>query len=237
MKIVSWNCHYGLDERKAKVLWDTYPDAEIFIIQECRRTEIDSFDFDWKFKNWYGDDQEYSDLGIAVYSKSHVLNFTKEFDRSFRYVVPYHFETPIIKLILFAVWTKPIHFHYDENVIKAVNSPLYKELFNNNVIIIGDFNTGYSKNPEHSERYTKLNIGLEEKGLKNCAPPDKVSETTFFYDRNTQEYISDFCFASSALIKLGINYEPHTEGWQNLNTIKRWKGLSDHCPIMVEIKI
>ena len=119
LRIVSWNCRNGLSINKAKVILAEFPDVDIFVIQECKREDIYAFEHDWKFKNWHGDDQEYSDLGIAIFSRKYEVEFTKIFDRNFRYVVPYTVKTDIRSFTLFTVWTKPVPVFYDKNVTRA----------------------------------------------------------------------------------------------------------------------
>jgi exonuclease III len=229
MRIVSWNCHYGLDDLKAKTLLDTFPDADILVVQECKRTDMDAFKRAWKFKNWYGDDQEYSDLGIAVFSKELKINFASVFNRNYRYVMPYTVVSGERLLTLFAVWTKPVPFYYDENITKAVCSSEYQNLVNGDVVIIGDFNTGYVE--EHKERYNDLVNGL--KGFKDCADdnPEK-SKKTFYYDRKRKLYLNDFCFVSESLHN-NVKFSVHDEWEINDNNQHRWNG-SDHCPIIVD---
>jgi len=237
MEIVSWNCKNGFDVTKAETIGNAYQDAAIFVIQECRRTEIYNFKNNWKFKNWYGDDQEYSDLGIAVFSNKFEIKLTEEFNRNYRYVVPYKVDAGKIKFTLFAVWTKPIDEYYDANVTEAINFSGYKNIIDGNVIMIGDYNTGCSeKTEEHKNRYVNLNKKMEPKGFMNCSPAEKIYEMTFFSDRTKQEYVNDFCFISknlsSSLEKFGTNKE-----WEEKNGIKRWRGLSDHCPIIVDLDL
>jgi exonuclease III len=161
MKIVSWNCHYGLGKEKAAIFLEAFHDADIFVIQECKKVDIDAFKFDWKSKNWYGDDVDInSELGIAVFSKSHKIDFTSEFNRKFRYVVPYTVMLEETPLTLFAVWTKSDakgDFGYDQNIVKSIGYYTSKGIITGNVIIIGDFNTGYNKdNEENEKRYFEL---------------------------------------------------------------------------------
>jgi exonuclease III len=231
MKIVSWNCRNGLGRIKAKIILEKFPNADIFVIQECKRKDIYAFECDWKFKNWYGDDQEYSDLGIAVFSKNHALEFCTPFNRNFRYVVPYKIKTDKNSLALFAVWTKPVPLYYDKNVTQAVSLPEYKELITNNAIIIGDFNTGYSE--DHPEYYSDLCKNLT--GFKNSAyeKPEEYKETFYSFSKK-KLYLNDFCFVSESLYSNGIKIEIHDDWTTNNYGQKIWRGLSDHCPISVD---
>jgi len=230
MEIVSWNCHNGLGINKAKVILAKFSKADIFVIQECRREDIYAFECDWKFKNWYGDDQEYSDLGIAVFSRNHEIEFTDAFSRKFRYVVPYTVKTEK-PLTLFTVWTKPVPFYYDKNVTQAICSTEYKDLINRDVIIIGDFNTGHSE--EHPEYYSDLCGKLNR--FKNCASgKQEESKKTFYSYKMNKLYLNDFCFVSEALYTNIQEIKIHDDWKENAYGQKSWCGLSDHCPISVD---
>jgi len=232
MKIVSWNCRYGLNEVKANAIRDLHPDANIFVIQECKQADIDSFKIGWKYKNWYGDDKEYSDLGIAIFSKGYDLEFTDTLNREFRYVVPYKMTVNNKSIVLVAVWTKPVPHYYDQNVTKAISH--YKDIFVGDTVIIGDFNTGYYE--EHKERYSNLCKNME--GFKNCAIVKNVEfEKTFYSYREKKLYLNDFCFASESLYASTKNIKIHNDWEENQYGQKSWRGLSDHCPIMVEFDI
>ena len=229
MKIVSWNCRNGLTEEKANIILKEYPDTDIFVIQECREQDINAFKIDWKYKHWLGDDKEkFSDLGIAVFSKGYDLEFIDTLNREFRYVVPYKLTVNNKLIVLVAVWTKPIPYYYDENVTKAIS--YYKDLFLEDAIIIGDFNTGYSE--KHKKRYSDLCENLN--GFKNCAlgKTEEFKETFFSYRMNSL-YLNDFCFVSESLYANTKVIKIHDDWGKNQYGQKCWNG-SDHCPIMVE---
>ena len=232
MKIVSWNCQNGLNEAKANKIRDLDLNADIFVIQECRRADMYIFKDDWKFMNWYGDDLEYSDLGIAVFSKNYEIEFFDEFNRYYRYVVPYKIITEKESLNLFAVWTKPLPEVYDKNVTEAINWYRSKGLLSSCTIIIGDFNTGASD--EHMKRYFDLRNKLN--GFKNCADEKLEDYKMTFCSNKKKFYINDFCFISENYLSCFKEMKIFTE-WQERLYGWSWQGLSDHCPISVEFDI
>jgi endonuclease/exonuclease/phosphatase family metal-dependent hydrolase len=236
MKIVSWNCHYGLSKEKAEIIMEAFKDADIFIIQECKQVDINAFKCDWKFRNWYGDDlDENSDLGIALFSKSYKIEFTCEFNRKFRYVVPYKIITENDPLTLFAVWTKSAkrgEFDYIQNITKAVDYYGTKGILDSNVIIIGDYNTGYNRDSdENINRY--FNLEKKLKGFKNISPEKPEEYLMTYIHSNGKEYLNDFCFVSKEFNGKDINFTVHND-WKDMSEQKCWPALSDHCPISIE---
>jgi len=240
MKIVSWNCWLGLYGAKYEAIVSAYPDADIFVIQECRLCDFDAFKSLWSYKHWYGDCVEGGNLGIAVFSKTWKLEFTREFNRNFRYVVPFRVSKDGKAFNLFAVWAKSDKYgglyDYDKNVVQAAHAPEYQALFNEGALLIGDFNTAsHDKDDPHIQWYKNLVSGL--RGFHDCAPETEVHKPTF-----KGLYRDDFCFVSDSLGKStgNIKYSVSDE-WSIDSTreTKLWKetGLSDHCPICVEFEL
>lgn len=231
MKIVSWNCRNGFSETKKKAILESEKskDTDIFVIQECKREEIESFGDSWLFKNWYGDNLE-SDLGIAVFSKLK-MKFTDDFNRNFRYVIPYEIYTEDNVYKLFVIWTKSSNhgsFYYDKNVIEAVDWYHKKELLKN-AIFIGDYNT-YAKNEAELEFLEKKLILLD-----NCSkyPKEKSFRLEHTYiHTNNETGIDDFCFATRDIAEKAYFKVYGLNKTQN----KYWND-SDHSPISVEFKI
>lgn len=235
VKIVSWNCQYGLCKDKASIIDKAFPDADIFVIQECRKSDIGSFQFSCKYKNWYGDDlDEGSELGVGIFSKTHDVEFTKAFDRDFRYVVPYKVKLSNAKsFILFAVWTKSGErgcFNYEKNGFEAVRSTMYKELLGGNAVTIGDFNT-FAKNDEE-----RIKFEDKMKPLANCADKESQGKNTYHHAGNNTDGIDDFCFASQSMIETKLEYIVHAD-WKDERGEKLWPGFSDHCPISVVFEL
>jgi exonuclease III len=237
MKIVSWNCWMGLCGAKHEAIVVAYPDADIFIIQECRLTDFDVLKSLWKHKSWYGDCVEESNLGIAVFSKTWKVEFTNEFNRKFRYVVPFRIFKDNKSFNLFAVWTKSGKhglYDYDKNVVSAAKASEYQSLFNEGAVLIGDFNTASNDADNiHIEYYKNLVSGLT--GFHDCANDMEIHKATF-----KGVYRDDFCFFSDSMVKKTKNIKFSVcDEWENTaDAVKRWHmGMSDHCPICVEFDL
>ena len=229
MRIVSWNCKNGLDGKRYETIKEF--NADIYVIQKCQKCDFDNFKENWKYGNWYGDDLGFGNSGIAIFSNNCKVEFSDEFNRNFRYIIPYRISIDSKQFTLFAVWTQPVPLYYDENLKKAINYLKYTEIMENS-IIIGDFNTRY--NNEHEERYKELTEHLEN--FINCAIFSKSeNKSTYFSDSKNKSFVNDFCFVSKTLYKSMSNVNLKIDDIWNKNGYgqKRWKRISDHCPIIL----
>jgi exonuclease III len=238
MIIVSWNCHFYLDEKKYLEIMKY--DPQVLIIQECTKNDFDHIKNRWKYKNWYNDDlnNEESLLGIAIFSSDDFkIGYTDIFNRNYRYVIPYAISNSKNEHIfmLFSVWIKPVEGNYDwsekyeKNLADAVDYYRNKKMLDHHAIYIGDFNT-FAKD----DNGLKL---LEEKMLPlvNCAKEAPLTPT--YYHAINKMGVNDFCFVSEDIIskfEIRINIP---EGWdEKQDKAHHWKGLSDHCPIIVDLQ-
>jgi exonuclease III len=229
MRIVNWNCHYGLKIEKYLEILSHSP--QILIIQECTKNDFDYVKTMWKFKNWYNDDlnNEKSEYGVAIFSNEAKIEFTEIFNRKHRYVIPYKVSIgKDIEFKLFTVWIKPVDKNYLKPFYDAVKYYRDQKMLDDYVIIIGDFNT-FAK-----EENGRLEILEEEKlsPMINCAKEKRYIKT--YYDAQYGYGIDDFCFASKDIvdkIKLTI---PDDKWDDKQDKDHRWNGLSDHCPIIVD---
>jgi hypothetical protein len=229
MKIISWNCQHSFDAIKIDEILKF--GADIYVIQGCKKSDFDNFKKSWKYKNWYGDDHEFSDPEMAIFSNNCKIEFSNEFNRNFRYIIPYRISNNDRQFTLFAVWTKPIPFYYEENLKKAIASLEYKHIAENSMII-GDFNTEYNNKSE--ERYKELVDHLGN--FINCAVISKSEKRpTHFSDSQNKLFVNDFCFISKALYEnmSNVNLKIDDIWVENEYKQKRWKNISDHCPIIL----
>ncbi|MCR4821279.1 MAG: hypothetical protein K5873_00210 [Treponema sp.] len=241
MKIVSWNCRYGLDEKKWNAVKEFCPDADFYLIQETKENDVINCS-DFNFRHWYGDHQEFGDcripshnsgdLGIAIFSETYKIERIDEGRERYRYVLPY--KVTSIKdnkqFILIHVWTKGFPDYYYISVNHALN--YYKkqlQSLNLPIIMIGDFNFGRKIDAEF---FVKFDDELERVlGLKKPEEYLKKSNTdTFYYEKNRNYYFNDCMYLSSEW-KM-IDYKVgERDKW-----IGKDKSYSDHCPIMAELE-
>ena len=146
---------------------------------------------DWKNTLYYND-QLYDNnpkadnknmYGIAVFSNIYRFEFTDNFNRNLRYVVPlkvFDVETNQFIFNLFVVWTKKEPIAYINNLVKAFEFIGYSDYIKKErSLFIGDFNTPATKaNRESYDKLLKL-------GLYDCAKPEDVLEQFFFCKQPT----------------------------------------------------
>ena len=207
MKIVNWNCggwsNGGFNINKYNEMKCYRPD--ILLIQEITRKEFDIVSLAIKeereklihlfqndketkylnldnriFDDWYGDDIEESNKGLAIFSVSCTYNIelVENFKNEFRYVVPYRikfinsYSNEVNDFILLSIWTKPPN--YQKTIFDALEYYNFKEP----IILAGDFNTGSNKN--NMDRYEELKNQLERYDLKNCAKTRNMNMNQHF---------------------------------------------------------
>jgi exonuclease III len=248
MKIISWNCCYdintytGFTSEKYEKIKEYDPD--ILIIYECTKNEFEKIKREWDYRNWYCDDiVEDSNIGVAIFSRKYRIEFTQQFNRNFRYVIPYKIIGYKYDIILFAVWTKKEPYYY-KNVFLAIDSHDYDFLLNQNVIFVGDFNTGLiesfyqesnDKQKLHNEIYEKLLNKLNM--LENCTVGTKYQYGITYSHNNNEFYLNDFCFVSEKVKEdITIKIPNEKNCWIKVDNKYYWNGLSDHCPIIMELK-
>ena len=240
LRIVSWNCHWGLNAEKYLEIMNLNP--RILIIQECKKIDFDYIKSMWKFKNWYNDDfytdkNEYgSEYGIAIFSNDYKIEFTEIFNRKYRYVVPYIISKDNINFKLFSVWIKSVNGKYLKPLYDAIEYYQKKIMFDGNTIIIGDFNI-FAK--EINGELIKLEEKL--KPLINCCTINTKNtklrhKPTYCHTKNNKG-TDDFCFLGKDIYKrlTSVNIPDKEDVTQDKD--HRWNGLSDHCPIIVDFTL
>lgn len=222
MRIASWNCNGKFREKFKQIVNIA---ADIYVIQECenpanyRNTEYNNFASNYI---WVGQNPN---KGLAVFVKNNIHlrknNWNSYYLRNFISAnINNEFD-------LVCVWAcKPyIEEYYRYQKINIAN-------YNENTIIIGDFNSNAIWDYKHNKRnHTNVVKELESKKLISAyhyifnEEQGKEKHNTFYLYRHLDKgYHIDYCFIEKNRIK---NFKIlHHEIWLN---------FSDHIPILVEI--
>lgn len=205
---------------------------DILILLECTKSSFDIVKNNgWKYKNWYNDDlnDELSELGVAIFSKEYQIEFTENFNRNYRYVIPYKIKYDLSEFILFATWTKAkSKYSYEENIIAALDDNTYKKYFDGDSLIIGDFNTATTEG--NKEDYKKI---IDKGLINNVNSKDEYKNT--YAQGNGKYYVNDYCLSSKQMNKK-YDIEVNIEDFDvSVNCINKYESLSDHCPLLVEV--
>lgn len=235
MKIVTWNCHYGLTEEKARKMAD-WAGADIYFVQEAGENDVAKYPSieeclgrQW---SWYSDHMEYEnngrdiygtnhDLGIAVFTREYRVMRSNEGLEQYRYIVPYDVCNNDGKKIFtaFHVWTKA-----STHLSKATYADIANEAMAYYAdktdglpfILLGDFNFG-----PHKDKYFPH---FDEK-LKSLVNVTRLGNEELTYRHNSKEYNcpNDCIYVSPQ--------------WNVSGPILGEDCGSDHRPVMAELTL
>ena len=257
MKIVTWNCQGGFREKFKHI---ELLDADIYVIQECTDPEASK---DTKYKDyyefaqegdyyWIGDEpseEVKSPKGLGIFVKNGIETELKSnFYDDFKF-----FQLIRVKnsFNLMGVWAMPkyvemIHDFFDVN----------EELFNENLIMCGDFNSNQRFNYKHTKKdengnaknHTNLDKKLNGNGLYSVyhklvnETNGKESRFTFFQAKHLNyPFYLDYVYAGEKIIdktELRALYKREHDNIPNKFEILdryEWVKISDHLPVVFEI--
>ena len=232
MKIVTWNSASKFREKFTSIIKE---DADIYVIQECENPAEAKVN---EYKEFAGDNYFWTgDLhykGLGIFAKDHVkLEKLEDFcDTSFKNFIALRVND---SFNLLGVWAMPkyvemIHDYFDAN----------KELFDENLVMCGDFNSNAIWNNQHKSKddngnakdQTNLNKKLNKCGLISAyhyltdEKQGKETQYTFYQYRHLDEpYHIDYVYAAKDRV---IGFK--------IGDANKWIELSDHMPITFEIK-
>jgi exonuclease III len=224
--------------KKAAVISAYSPD--ILVVPECECPDKLLFDLYTPKPHqtlWFGENQN-KGLGVFSYGNSR-FRLLELYNPKLKTIIPLEVTGGKFSFILFAIWANnPADkgFQYVGQIWKALK--YYKPLLKNNqVILIGDFNSNtiWDK-PRRKGNHSTVVQHLKELDIYSCYHHYFNSEqgkekhaTLFMYRKKDMGYHIDYCFASKQFSdKLkSIEVGSHEE----------WNTFSDHTPLIVDFDL
>ncbi len=239
MKIVSWNCASKFREKYTSIIEE---DADIYVICECEdpaRAKVKEYvEFAGDNYFWVGDLHW---KGLGIFAKENVkIEKIEGLNENYKNFIALRVNDSFNLLGVWAMdkdkekglppYVQMIHDYFDAN----------DDLFDENLIMCGDFNSNAIWNDLHKAKdsegndknQTNLNKKLNSKGLFSAyheltgEKQGKETQPTFYQSRHLdQPYHIDYVYTGKGRVtafQIGDAY--------------RWIELSDHMPITFEIK-
>ena len=265
MKIISWNCNGVFREKLPLILEkdsNIYLDGDIYVIPECENPNEPNTKYN-EYKNLVGElfgnnffwvgNLHYKGLGIFAKDKVNLkeieTNGNFEFFKAFRVNDSFNLLSIWVqdkdKEKGFNPYVEMIHDFFDANY----------ELFDENLIVCGDFNSSVLFNHKHKSKddngnakdHTNLNSKLNNKGLfsvyHKLSNEENGQETqkTFFQSRHLNySFHLDYVYANKKIIEKSILINRKKRVYKDLpNRFEildywKWVKLSDHLPLLFE---
>jgi len=221
---------------KAHLIQSEHPD--ILIVPECEHPDkLIRLGLNATSELWYGTNKS---KGLAVFSfGKYKLNLMDIHNESIKIVCPITVTSPDVDFTLLAVWaqqTTDYDYRHIGQIWRAVH---YYEniLLENNVIIVGDFNSNviWNKNhrlASHSMTVKKLfDMQIHSAYHKHFLQMQgkEMHPTFYLYRHENKPYHIDYCFASKYFMERLSQVE--------VGDYKYWKTYSDHSPLTVVFDI
>jgi exodeoxyribonuclease-3 len=243
MRIVAWNCNMALD-RKFAALLDTRPD--IAVVSECARPErflararLDRLKHD---PVWVGQNPN---KGVAVFTfNGYTARLSKPYYRTLRYIAPVHISGRVTCNLL-AVWAQNASAG---GIRKSTPGPLqfalqrYKTfLAGGPALVAGDLNSnamwdkpGWRINHATAvETLARLGLVSVYHAVRGELHGRETVPTIYWRDRTKEgpTYHIDYVFLPNHWIGKVKSI--------TLGTFEDWcgSGLSDHVPVIVDIRL
>ena len=264
MKIISWNCNGKFREKITSVVDEdskTYLDADIYVICECENPRDPNPKYG-KYKKiveelfgnnyfWIGN---YHYKGLGVFAKESIkLKPIEGLNENFKNFIPLRVNDSFNLLAIWAMggdkekglnpYVEMIHDYFDAN----------EKLFDENLIVCGDFNSNTLFNPKHKTKdkngkakdHTNLDIKLNNNGLfslyHKLSGESNGEETKFTFFQAKHLNVSfhlDYFYANEEIIKktelIGFWNKADDNIPNKFEILDKggWISLSDHLPLV-----
>lgn len=223
---------------KLEIIGDSSPD--IAIIQECEdKICLDEYRDKIRYNDiyWYGDNKN---KGICIFTFGKYTIRKLMHNENYKYIIPVVIENEENSVVLFAVWTQLINRNiYESYVVQAARAIKYynKLLENENVLLIGDFNSNSIWDNESSKEYnhkdmvemlSKESILSVYHVLNNEEHGKEKIATLYLQRKNEKPYHIDYCFCKKDMIKKIKRFE--------IGKYENYIDDSDHMPMFIEFE-
>jgi exonuclease III len=226
MRVLTWNCSENL-ARKCDAIRAF--DADILVVQECEQGAgacFPGFDF-----HWTGDSPR---KGLGVFTRDTFTSVATSYDSTFKYFLP--IEMGGIRIL--GVWAfnqRARRFGPEANGFPRDALAHYREWLGggDRGVIAGDFNnsTVWDK-PRGKSNFRSTVDELAEIGYqsayhlaRNQAFGSELNPTLIFRKNTDQPFHIDYIFSKGLVVQT-----------VEVGTSRDWLGLSDHCPIVVNVE-
>jgi exonuclease III len=233
LRIVVWNCHQAFDKKLA-YLRRLSPD--IAVVPESANPETPKLKIELKNKNvksqaWTGTNKQ-KGLGLYTFNQYEIEENSIETEGG-AYTIRAEVKGSIA-MSLIAMWTQgPGYVEEAHRTIEAYKTLMEKE----NVIFAGDFNSNKIWDKSHKPNHSNLISRLEDEFELTSIYHDFFKElqgaetrATIYFTYNVQRpYHIDYIFIPKKWLPLvrSVEVRPFAE----------CRGLSDHCPLILDIDL
>lgn len=235
MKLITWNCRQNF---RKKICSISKFKPDIVVLQECESEEFLNRQIpknDYETYIWYGENEH---KGVGVLSFNNYKLELLDHNPEFKYVLPLKVSKENETLYLFAVWTQLINKDFKISyVVQAVRAfKFYQELLkNDNVLIIGDFNSNsiWDRSlKEYNHKYMvdflrKYNLVSVYHELHQERQGEETSPTYYHRKNKNNPFHLDYIFIKEDKLKL-INHF-------SIGNYEEYINLSDHMPMFLEL--
>ena len=239
MRLISWNCATGFAAKRGAV---AAVGPDVLIVPECSQADAVA-EVNVRgatFQHWQGSNVR-KGLAVFAYGASQVT-VAPVLDETIEYVVPFIVTSPL-RLHVLAVWTHRGAYRTHSTETCGYVGQLHRALSAYRgfltewpSLVIGDFNSNVIWDDDHQgHSHSDLVARFDELGMGSVyhsgaeGPHGSESVPTHYFRRDmTRPFHIDYCYASRALVARGTSLE--------IGSPARWLALSDHMPLIVDIR-